>query len=36
VDEVIAAAKTAGLALHDHRRVGQGDDASHLLVFTRM
>jgi SAM-dependent methyltransferase len=36
VDEVIAVAKSAGLAIQDHRRVGQGDDASHLLVFTRM
>src|SRR6267378_18960 len=36
VDEVIATAKSAGLAVQDHRRVGQGDDASHLLVFTRM
>jgi ubiquinone/menaquinone biosynthesis C-methylase UbiE len=36
VDEVVALAKSAGLALHDHGRVGQGDEASHLLVFTRM
>jgi arsenite methyltransferase len=36
VDEVVAVAKSARLALHDHRRVGQGDEASHLLVFTRM
>jgi SAM-dependent methyltransferase len=36
VDEVIAVAKSAGLALQDHRRVGQGDDASHLLILTRM
>jgi SAM-dependent methyltransferase len=35
VDEVIALAKSVGLALQDHQRVGQGDDASHLLVFTR-
>jgi SAM-dependent methyltransferase len=36
VDEVVAMAKSAGLALQDHRRVGQGDDASHLLVLMRM
>jgi arsenite methyltransferase len=36
VDEVVAVAKSARLALHDHRRVGQGDEASHLLVLTRM
>ena len=35
VDEVIAVAKAAGLALQDHRRVGQGEDASHLLVFVQ-
>ena len=34
VDEVVAVAKSAGLALQDHRRVGQGEEASHLLVFT--
>jgi arsenite methyltransferase len=32
-DEVAAVAKSAGLALRDHKRVGQGDDAAHLLVF---
>ncbi len=36
VDEVVAAAKSAGLSLQDHQRVGQGDEASHLLVFSRM
>ena len=36
IEESIAMAKSAGLALQDHGRVGQGDDASHLLVFTRM
>jgi hypothetical protein len=35
VDEVIAVAKSAGLALRDHRRAGEGDDAAHLLVFAR-
>lgn len=34
VDEVIGVAKSAGLALQDHRRVGRGDEAAHLLVFT--
>lgn len=34
VDEVVAVAKSAGLDLQDHRRVGQGEEASHLLVFT--
>jgi arsenite methyltransferase len=33
VDELVAVAKSAGLALQDHRRVGQGEEASHLLVF---
>jgi arsenite methyltransferase len=33
VDEVIAVAQSAGLAFQDHRRVGQGEEASHLLVF---
>jgi ubiquinone/menaquinone biosynthesis C-methylase UbiE len=33
VDDVVAVAKSAGLALQDHRRVGEGDDAAHLLVF---
>jgi arsenite methyltransferase len=32
-DEVAVAAKSAGLALQDHKRVGQGEDAAHLLVF---
>src|SRR5882762_2995532 len=36
VDDVVAAAKSAGLHLEDHQRVGQGDAASHLLVFSRM
>ena len=36
VDDVVATAKSAGLLLQDHQRVGQGDEASHLLVFTRM
>ena len=35
VDEVIAVAKSAGLALQDQRRVGQGEEAAHLLVFAR-
>ena len=35
VDEVVAVAKSAGLVLQDHRRSGQGDDATHLLVFAR-
>jgi len=35
VDEVVAVATSAGLALQDHRRVGQGEEASHLLVFRR-
>ena len=34
-DEVVGVAKSAGLALQDHRRVGQGNDAAHLLVFAR-
>ena len=33
VDEVVAAATSAGLTLHDHRRSGEGDAAAHLLVF---
>jgi hypothetical protein len=33
VDDVIAVAKSAGLDLQDHRRAGDGDDATHLLVF---
>ena len=33
VDDVIAAAKSAGLALEGHRRAGEGDGAAHLLVF---
>ncbi len=32
-DEIAAVAKSAGLALRDHKRVGRGDDAAHLLVF---
>jgi hypothetical protein len=32
-DAIAAVAKSAGLALRDHKRVGQGDDAAHLLVF---
>src|SRR5580765_7132418 len=32
-DVIVAVAKSAGLALQDHKRVGQGDDAAHLLVF---
>jgi len=35
VDDVVATAKFAGLSLQDHQRVGQGDEASHLLVFSR-
>jgi arsenite methyltransferase len=33
VDDVIAEAKSAGLVLQDHGRVGEGDGAAHLLVF---
>jgi len=33
VDEVIAVAKSAGLALLEHRREGQGEEARHLLIF---
>jgi arsenite methyltransferase len=33
VDEVIAVAKSTGLALLEHRREGQGEEARHLLVF---
>ena len=35
-DEVAALAKSAGLALQDHRRAGQGENAAHLLVFAHM
>jgi ubiquinone/menaquinone biosynthesis C-methylase UbiE len=35
VDDVVGAAKSAGLVLQDHRRAGQGDDAAHLLVLAR-
>ena len=35
VAEVIATAESAGLALKDHLRSGQGDAAAHVLVFTR-
>jgi arsenite methyltransferase len=33
VDEVVAVAKSAGLTLQDHQRVGVGDGAAHVLVF---
>jgi arsenite methyltransferase len=33
VDDVVAAAKSAGLDLQDHTRAGEGDAAAHLLVF---
>ena len=33
VDDVVAVAKSAGLALQDHKRAGQGEEAAHLLVF---
>jgi arsenite methyltransferase len=33
VEEVIAAAKSAGLALKEHKRAGVGDAAAHLLLF---
>ena len=33
VDDVVAVAKSAGLALQDHKRAGEGDAAAHLLVF---
>jgi ubiquinone/menaquinone biosynthesis C-methylase UbiE len=33
VDDVVAAAKSAGLSLQHHRRAGEGDAAAHLLVF---
>jgi ubiquinone/menaquinone biosynthesis C-methylase UbiE len=33
VDEVVAAASSAGLVLQGHRRAGEGDEAAHLLVF---
>jgi arsenite methyltransferase len=32
-DAIAAAAKSAGLVLQDHKRVGEGDDAAYLLVF---
>ena len=32
-DDVVVMAKSAGLALHNHRRAGDGDAAAHLLVF---
>jgi arsenite methyltransferase len=35
VADVIAAAESAGLALKDHLRSGEGDAAAHVLVFTR-
>jgi len=35
-DDVAEMAKSAGLALQDHRRVGQGENAAHLLVFAHM
>lgn len=35
VDEVVGAAKSAGLDLQDHRRAGEGGAAAHLLVFAR-
>jgi arsenite methyltransferase len=36
VDEVVAVAKSAGLALEEHRRVGHGEEAAHSLVFTHV
>lgn len=33
LDDVVAVAKSTGLALLDHRRDGQGEEARHLLVF---
>lgn len=33
VDDVVAVATSAGLALQDRRRAGEGDSAAHLLVF---
>jgi SAM-dependent methyltransferase len=35
-DDVAAVAKSAGLVLQDHRRVGRGDDAGHVLVFAHV
>jgi SAM-dependent methyltransferase len=35
-DDVAAVAKSAGLVLQDHRRVGRGDDAAHVLVFAHV
>jgi arsenite methyltransferase len=32
-DAIAAAAKSARMVLQDHKRVGQGDNAAHLLVF---
>jgi arsenite methyltransferase len=34
VDELIGVAASAGLDLRDHQRVGDGEDAAHLLVFS--
>ena len=34
VTEVVEALRAAGLVAGDHRRVGGGDDAFHLLVAT--
>ena len=33
VDDVVAVAKSTGLDLVDHRRVGQSKEASHVLAF---
>jgi arsenite methyltransferase len=33
VEDVVSVAKSVGLALQDHSRVGQGKGAAHLLVF---
>jgi hypothetical protein len=35
VDEVVAAAQAQGLNLYKHARVGQRDQAAHLLAFAR-
>ena len=35
VPEVVAVAQSEGLALQEHLRVGTGDEAAHLLVFSR-
>jgi SAM-dependent methyltransferase len=35
-DDVAAVAKSAGLVLQDHRRVGRVDDAAHVLVFAHV